>query len=128
MQNIHTIWLTGLSRSGKTTIALPAIRSGYSIINLENIIYCEADGSYTNYYTIDNKRFTSSNNLLKTQKLLSQASFYRIHRSILLNLKHIKKFDRSGQITLSNNKILSVSERNKKGFFSALKMMSYTLD
>ena len=112
----------------KKTIALPSSNGGFNIINLDDLMYCEADGSYTNYYTKNNKKFVSSNNLKKVETLLSGSNFYRIHRSILLNLKHIKKYNTNGKITLSNNKTLSTSHRNKKGFFKILKLMNYTLD
>ncbi len=112
----------------KTTIALPLNNGTFNVIVVDDLIYCEADGSYTNYYTIGNKKYTSSNNLKKVEDLLSNSSFYRIHRSILLNLKHIKQYNNNGKLTLSNNKSLSVSHRNKKGFFKIVRLMNYTLD
>lgn len=112
----------------KKTIALPSHSGTFNIVNLEDLIYCEADGSYTNYYTTDNKKYVSSNNLKKVEGLLGDSSFYRIHRSTLLNLKHIKKYNTNGRIVLSNSKTLTVSERNKKGFFKILKLFNYTID
>ena len=112
----------------KKTIALPINNGRFAIINLDELMYCEADGSYTSYYTTDNKKYTSSNNLKKAETLLSNSSFYRIHRSVLLNLKHIKKYNTKGEITITNNKTVVVSARNRNGFFKILKLFSYTLD
>lgn len=112
----------------KKSIALPSSNATFNIIRLDDLIYCEADGSYTNYYTTDNKKYVSSNNLKKIEALLNNTSFYRIHRSILLNLKHVKKFHVNGKITLTNNKTLIVSARNKKSFFNIIKLMNYTID
>tara|TARA_R110002073_G_scaffold220418_1_gene380524 strand:+ start:4480 stop:5235 length:756 start_codon:yes stop_codon:yes gene_type:complete len=114
--------------SERKTIALPSSNGNYIIIDLEELMYCEADGSYTNYYTSTNKKFVSSSNLKKVESLLSNSSFYRIHRSILLNLKHVKKYKTNGKITLSNNKTVTVSSRNKKGFFKILKLLNFIID
>jgi len=112
----------------KKTIALPLSNGQFSVIILDDLIYCEADGSYTYYYTSDNKKYISSNNLKKVEDLLSNSSFYRIHRSILLNLKHIKQYNINGKLKLTNNKSVTVSHRNKKGFFKIVKLMNYTID
>jgi two-component system LytT family response regulator len=112
----------------KKTIALPLSNGQFSVIVLDDLIYCEADGSYTHYYTSDNKKYISSNNLKKVEDLLCNSSFYRIHRSVLLNLKHIKQYNVNGKLTLTNNKSVNVSHRNKKGFFKIVKLMNYTID
>ncbi len=112
----------------KKTIALPLNNGGYTIINLDDLIYCEADGSYTTYYTTNNKKYMSSNNLKKVELLLSNTYFYRIHRSVLLNLKHISQYNVNGKIRLTNNKTVAVSARKRKGFIKILKLMNYTID
>lgn len=109
-------------------ISLPKSSGSFDIIDIDDIIYCEADGSYTNFYTKDLKIYTASSNLKKVESMLQQASFFRIHRSILLNLKHIVQFKNTGEIKLSNKKSLMVSSRNKKKFMKILKLLSYSLD
>ena len=108
-------------------ISVP-VKDGFEIINIDDIIYCEADGSYTTFYTINNKKYVTSTILKKIEAILKQASFFRIHRSVLVNLKHITKFENSGKLILSNKKTLSVSHRNRKNFIHILKLMSYNLN
>lgn len=108
-------------------IALPLSNGSFSLVNTDDIIYCEADGSYTKFVT-DNKVYMSSTNLKTVESMLQQASFFRIHRSTLLNLKHISEYNNSGEILLSNKKKLTVSTRNKKNFLRILKFMSYKLN
>lgn len=108
-------------------ISVP-VKDGFEIINIDDIIYCEADGSYTTFYTSDSKKYVTSTNLKKVEAILKQDSFFRIHRSALVNTKHITKFENSGRIILSNNKTLAVSHRNKKNFIQILKLMSYNLN
>lgn len=108
-------------------IALPMANGDFTIVNIEDILYCEADGSYTNFYTTDNKIYFTSNNLKKVESILMQATFFRIHRSTLLNLKHIVQFNNSGELVLTNKKKLMVSSRNKTNFLRILKLMNYSV-
>jgi two-component system LytT family response regulator len=106
-------------------IALPENNGDFIFVDLNDIIYCEAEGSYTLFYTANDKKYTSSNNLKKIENILGQNSFFRIHRSYLLNLKHIKKYNVKGEITLSNNKKLVVSSRNRKNFMNILRLFNF---
>lgn len=106
-------------------ISLP-VKNGFEIVPLDEIIFCEAEGSYTNFFT-KNKKYVTSSNLKKVENLLQHAHFFRIHRSVLVNLKHITKYDHSGKIILSNKKELFVASRNKSNFLRIIKLMSFTL-
>lgn len=108
-------------------ISLPTKNGDFNIIDIDEILYCEADGSYTHFYTSNNKTYTTSNNLKKVERILQHTSFFRIHRSILLNLKHIIQFNNNGEIKLTNNKKLLVSSRNKTNFLRILKLMNYSI-
>jgi two-component system LytT family response regulator len=108
-------------------ISLPMQNGGFIIVDIDDILYCEADGSYTNFYTADNKIYTTSNNLKKVESVLMQATFFRIHRSTLLNLKHVVQFNHTGELVLSNKKKLLVSSRNKTNFLRILKLMNYSI-
>ncbi|MCF6180700.1 LytTR family DNA-binding domain-containing protein [Lutibacter sp.] len=107
-------------------ISLP-IKNGFEIVALDKLIYCEAEGSYTYFYTTSNKKYMTSNNLKKIESLLQQATFFRIHRSILVNLKHIVKYENSGKVHLTNGKELVVAARNKKNFLRIIKLMSFSI-
>jgi two-component system LytT family response regulator len=108
-------------------ISLPMKNGDFVIVDIDDILYCEADGSYTNFYTTDNKIYTASNNLKKVENILTQATFFRIHRSTLLNLKHIIQYNKTGELTLSNKKKMMVSARNKTNFLRVLKLMNYSV-
>jgi len=108
-------------------ISLPMANGDFCIIDIDDILYCEADGSYTHFHTIDSKTYMTSNNLKAVENILKHAAFFRIHRSTLLNLKHIVQFNNSGEVTLSNKKKLLVSSRNKTSFLRVLKLMNYSI-
>jgi two-component system LytT family response regulator len=96
--------------------------NGYTMVNISDIIYCKADGSYTDVYLLDGKIITTSRLLKSFEELLPVQSFYRIHRSFLVNLNLIKRYSKidGHQVILENNIILDVSERNKKEFLEKL--------
>ena len=107
-------------------ISIP-VKNGFEIINIDDIIYCEADGSYTTFHTVHNKKYVTTTILKKIEGILQQATFFRIHRSVLVNIKHIVKYDNSGKVILVNNKSLNVATRNKKNFLNIIKLMSYNI-
>lgn len=110
-----------------TKISLPISNGGFIILNIDDIIYCEAEGSYTNFKSIEGKTYVTSTNLKNIENMLKHATFFRTHRSTLVNLKHISEFHNSGEIVLSNSQRLMVSSRNKKNFLNVLKFMSYSI-
>lgn len=90
--------------------------NGFTLVDVSDILYCKADGSYTEVYLIDGKVITTSRLLKAFEELLPNETFFRIHRSYLVNLNLIKRFNKSDgfQVVMENQIVLDVSERNKK--------------
>jgi two-component system LytT family response regulator len=90
--------------------------NGFTLVDVSNILFCKADGSYTEVYLIDGRVITTSRLLKSFEELLPNETFFRIHRSYLVNLNLIKRFNKSEgfQVIMENNIVLDVSERNKK--------------
>lgn len=91
-------------------------------INISDILYCKAEGAYTNIYTCDDKKIVASRSLGEFEQQLIPHNFFRIHHSILINLNHIKEFQRfnGGYVIMNNNEKLEVSHRKKNDFLKAL--------
>jgi two-component system LytT family response regulator len=94
-------------------------------INLPEILYCEANGAYTNVYLKEGKKIVSSKSLGEFESQLSSQKFFRIHHSILINLNHVKEFQRfdGGYVMMDNNAKLEVSQRKRKDFLEAINEM-----
>jgi len=90
-------------------------REGYEMIDTTKIIYAEADRNYTTFFLEGNQRVVLSKSLKECEEMLPVSSFCRIHHSHIINLDHLIRYMRGdgGQVTLSNDKTLSVS-RNRK--------------
>lgn len=73
-------------------------RQGYSLIHVNDILYCEADGNYTYVCSINNGSATTSINLGKIEKELSDARFFRISRSILINIDYLTSINKGDKM------------------------------
>lgn len=85
------------------------------IVNINDIIYCEADKNYTTFYLIENKKILISKPIGEYEELLSGTGFMRIHQSFLINLSNIKRYEKGdggSVITIENHKV-PVSTRKK---------------
>jgi len=93
---------------------------GITFIEIKDIVYCESDGSYTAFYFIDNRKIQTSKPIKDVEETLSESSFYRVHQSYLINMKHIRKYNRGdgGEVVMSNGKTINVSRQKKQEFLS----------
>ena len=103
-------------------ICLPTLK-GYTIVKLEDIIYCEAQRSYTIFRLANGKSVMTSKPLFDYDRLLVGTTFLRIHKSFLVNLMHIKEYVRGqgGTVVMTNGMEIEVSRRKKELFLSTLK-------
>jgi two-component system, LytTR family, response regulator len=74
-------------------IALPMADS-LVFVQLEDIYFFEADGSYTNVITKNGKTLVSKKIKEFDELLANDARFYRIHRSYLINTHQIMKYNK----------------------------------
>jgi two-component system LytT family response regulator len=87
---------------------------GVSFIDLNEIIYAEADSNYTTLILINERRFVISKTLKDLQELLEESHFLRIHRQYIINLNHLKHLDRSKSLlTMVNKHELSIAREQK---------------
>jgi two-component system, LytTR family, response regulator len=107
----------------KMMLCLPTLK-GFTVLKLEEIIYCEAQRSYTFFRLINNKSLLISKPLFDYERILSEeAVFIRIHKSYLINLLHVKEYTRGtgGTVIMSNGMEIEVSRRKKDQFMDKIK-------
>jgi len=85
------------------------------LVNVQNVIRCEADNNYTNFYLNDNKKILVSNTLKEYEDLLAPYNFFRVHQSHLINLNYISKFDKKdgGSLVMTDKSQIPVSARKR---------------
>lgn len=73
------------------------------VVRMDDIIYLQADGSYTHFYTTTHGILTITKKLIDFEYLENGGPFFRSHRSYILNLNHIKRVDKKEFIIVMNN-------------------------
>ena len=86
-----------------------------NLVDVNEIIRCEADGGYTTFYLNDGRKILVSKNLKEYDELLSGMNFYRTHHSHLVNINYIKSYHKreGGYLVMKNGNSVPVSFRKK---------------
>src|SRR4029079_10050166 len=96
-----------------TRIALPG-QNGISFIELDEIVFVEASNNYSKLVLMDKKTFTISKTLKDVQDVLEESHFLRVHRQYIINLNHLKYFNRNKSILIMDNGIDLPIAKNQK--------------
>jgi two-component system LytT family response regulator len=96
---------------------------GFQVVNLSDILYCEASSNYTNFHFTNRSVICASKPIHEYEELLEDSNFIRIHKSCVINLEHVKEYLRGegGIVVMSNGQKLEVSRRKKEAFISRMK-------
>ena len=73
------------------------------VVRMDDIIYMQAEGSYTRFYTTSHGVLTITKKLIDFEYLENSGPFFRTHRSFIVNLNHIKKVDKKDFLLIMNN-------------------------
>lgn len=97
-------------------MALPT-SNGHVFVDPNDILYCEASSEYTNIKTL-NSTYLICKHLKYFEARLDSRRFFRVHKSFLLNLDHIRSVIRTegGHVIMSDNKVVPVGRSRKKEF------------
>jgi DNA-binding LytR/AlgR family response regulator len=68
------------------------------MLDPEDVIYCHAEGNYTEIYTVKGEKEIVTTNLGKLEKSLPKNIFYRMSRFHIVNIHFIKRIDRKKQL------------------------------
>lgn len=95
---------------------------GIEFFNTADIIYCEADGSYTTLHLCNGQKTLVSRNLKDFENLLGDSGFSRVHHSFLININHVQKYVKGegGYVVMTGNHHVDISRRKKEEFLKLL--------
>lgn len=104
-----------------TRIAVPG-RDGLSMVKHDDILYLEASDSYTTVHQKDGKRLISSKHIRMFETNLDPKKFFRVHKSFIINLEHLKGFSRTegNMAVLSTGTLIPVSRRRLPDFLALI--------
>lgn len=113
--------LKGVQKNILQKFAIPQNKN-FKLTQIDQIIFCQSDGSYTLFYLTGIKKIIASKPLAEIERNLQSAGFIRVHQSYLVNKKHILEFDATNNVlTLSNKAEIPVSRRQKKAIKTLFK-------
>lgn len=121
-KEIESIKTNGSSTKMSTTLSISTPK-GLMFVNKEDVIYIKADGRYSELYCKDEQRYTVCKNIGEYEDELSKDFFFRVHKSYLINCKHVVKINSSdgGFVQMNNNSEIEISKRKKAEFLKFLK-------
>lgn len=76
-------------------LAIPTM-SKIKLLNIEQVMYCEANGKDTFFYLDNGTHLVAINNIGVYEKLLGNNAFFRVHHKYLVNLQMVKHIDKIG--------------------------------
>ena len=96
---------------------------GFHVTKLIDIVRCEGDKNYTSIIMQDGRKIVTTKTLMEYEKMLDPKDFYRIHKSHLVNLEHVRSYKRGrgGFAIMNDGSELPVSREKREGFVSAVK-------
>lgn len=81
----------------------------------DEIIRCEADNNYSRIFLSNGEKIYIARTLKDLEAQLGDTGFERIHKSHLINLRHLRKYLHrdGGTVVMSDGAVLPVSQRRK---------------
>jgi two-component system LytT family response regulator len=91
------------------------------VVKFSDIIYLEADGNYTCFYTTSQPKILVSKKVSEFDFLESEDNFFRCHRSYLINIDKILRVDKKElALELEGGGKVYVSQEKKKLLFELM--------
>jgi len=92
------------------------------VVNVSDIIRCEADRNYSSFFLTGKKPILVSNTLKEYEELLLPSRFFRPHQSHLVNLRHIERYEKKdgGCLVMKDGSTVPVSVRRKDELLALL--------
>jgi two-component system LytT family response regulator len=102
-------------------VAVPG-RDGLVLLKHEDILYLEANDSYTTIHLKDGKRSVSSKHIRVFENNLDPKTFFRVHKSFIINLAHLRGFNRTegNMAVLDSGALIPVSRRRLPDFLGLI--------
>ena len=99
------------------------IKSGTKIhrINLCDILFLEKEGNYFNVHLTNNKKLLIRMNFFDVFRYISNADFIRIHKSYIINIKHIDTIE--GQSIIINSHKIPIGAAYRQELMNYMKLL-----
>ena len=95
-------------------IAVP-VPNGVNFIDFIDIVLFEASNNYSKLILKDKRVFLVSKSLKDIEEVLEEENFLRVHRQYIINLQHVKQFNKNTlELTMNTGETLPVAKNQKE--------------
>jgi len=103
---------------------------GFRIINVTDLMYLQADASYTILHLSGLDKIVATRSLGEFEKLLENPMFFRIHKSAIINLSYLKGYSsyEGNFAELTDGTRISISRRKLTEFREAVSHFSKSMN
>ncbi len=124
LDNLNKKRLLNNNMMNMQKISLHSVQ-GFTLVNIEDIVWCEADSNYTVFYMTNKSKIMVSKTLHEFEKNLLSHNFFRIHHKYLINMVHLQEYikGKGGQVIMTDNTVLNVSQRKRNDFIRTIENM-----
>jgi two-component system, LytTR family, response regulator len=109
-------------------IIIPVV-NGFEFLDAGEILYFKASGKHCKVVRLEKEELDLRLSLLEVEKLLeTDHCFFRVHRSAIINLKHLMQFRNSKEnvVKIRNGDEFAIAPEKRKELFSQFGITYYT--
>ena len=112
----------------QSKIAL-AHSGGFTLEDIENVMRLQADDNYTHVFMKDGSRYLICRPLGDFEKSLPKEQFVRVHKTHMINIRHLKNFlnEDGGLAVLNDGYKVPIAKRKSALFMEAIRKFSVML-
>ncbi len=113
---------TDLEDLSKTEKLILRTNEEIHTVDFHDIIRVEAGGNYAEFFISDGRKVLVSKPMKEYEERLLDNSFFRIHKSHMVNIKRLKYFDKAdgGYLVMSDNSKVPVASRKRDAVIELL--------
>jgi len=119
--NRNKLLLQNLINPGSQSnrIGIPTT-DGLEFVSIQEIIRCEGVQRATKVVFEARKNLVSAYNLGEFKRMLEEYGFYSVHKSHLVNLDHVIRYDKEGFVHMTDKSNVPVARRKRQEFMQFL--------
>jgi|GEM_PF-1261132 len=100
-------------------ILIPTFQT-LELIHTSNIISIQAMENYSRITLTSQEQLTSTQSFGRFSSMLTQQGFFQCHKSYMINLKHVSRYHKNGDVEMTNGIKIPVARRRKETFIEIL--------
>ncbi|MEP7129000.1 MAG: LytTR family DNA-binding domain-containing protein [Chitinophagales bacterium] len=98
--------------------------NGFEFVDFSEIIFMQSEGNYTHLRLAGGKKIMATRLLGEFEEMLMPYNFFRVHKSFIINLTHMKKYTKGdgGVVMMSDGSEIDVARRSKDAFLKRIQL------